>query len=474
MSPGAPHTRARRIRWMVLATGILFLVGLGVAGTFCARRSGEPQNGVGVHPASGSMDSEPSGVVWKDPIDVASGDAHAGPWRMNESEFHYVDDPTVAIRQDGSIGVAWADNRRKDIFFQLYDSGGTPRLETPVDVSRSPKVFSWLPRLVMTSKDDVFVLWQEIVFSGGSHGGEAFFSRSYDGGKSFSAPMNLSNTTSGDGKGRLTAEHWDNGSLDLVASPDGALLAAWTEYEGALWVSRSSDRGQSFSQPVHVTGNRRQPARGPSLAVASGGTVYVAWTFGEDSAADIHFAVSSDHGRTFGRAQVVARTGGYSDTPKIAVDGHGISHLVYGESSTGFFGLQQVYYTRLRDKGGRFEEPRLLSASLARRKEGASFPSLAVDGPGNVYVVWEHHREAREEPRGLGFQMSRDGGQTFTSPSLVPGTADRALGVNGSRQGKLMRKLAVSSTGAVAVVSSHFREKHQSLVRLIRGNVATR
>jgi hypothetical protein len=34
----------------------------------------------------------------------------------------------------------------------------------------------------------VYVLWQEIVFSGGSHGGEIFFARSRDGGQTWSAP----------------------------------------------------------------------------------------------------------------------------------------------------------------------------------------------------------------------------------------------------------------------------------------------
>lgn len=51
----------------------------------------------------------------------------------------------------------------------------------------------------------------------------------------------------------------------------------------------------------------------------------------------------------------------------------------------------------------------------------------------------------------------------------MPGTADGALGVNGSLQGLLMRKLAVADDGAIAVVNSSFRDGEVSLVRLIRG-----
>ena len=115
-------------------------------------------------PAPGQAD--PSGVTWDKRIEVASGDAYQGRWRMNESEFRYVDDPTVAINEQGDVGVAWTDQSQKDIFFQLYAANGEKRLKEPVNISRSPGIFSWLPRMVTTSSDpsSVYILWQEIVF----------------------------------------------------------------------------------------------------------------------------------------------------------------------------------------------------------------------------------------------------------------------------------------------------------------------
>jgi hypothetical protein len=35
---------------------------------------------------------------------------------MNESEFHYVDDASVAFVAQNTVGVVWADNRRQDVF----------------------------------------------------------------------------------------------------------------------------------------------------------------------------------------------------------------------------------------------------------------------------------------------------------------------------------------------------------------------
>jgi hypothetical protein len=217
--------------------------------------------------------AEPSGLAWDEKVEIASGDGYRGPWRMNESEFEYVDDPTVAIDDQGAVAVAWADQSQKDIFVQIYEPNGRNRFDEPVNVSKSPAIFSWLPRMVITEDDarEIAVLWQEIVFSGGTHGGEIFFARSTDGGRTFSDPINLSSSVAGDGKGRLAARYWHNGSLDLAMGPQGTLYAAWTEYEGVLWFSRSTDGGASFSEPVRVAGRGAKPARGPSLAVEGGG-----------------------------------------------------------------------------------------------------------------------------------------------------------------------------------------------------------
>jgi hypothetical protein len=417
-------------------------------------------------PAAATRDSDVA-VSWMRPVDVATGKAHAGPWQMNDSNFDYVDDPTVAIREDGTVGVAWCDNAKKDVFFQRFGVEGRPVLPAPVNVSQSPAIFSWLPRMVMAG-EQVFLLWQEIVFSGGSHGGEIFFSRSRDGGRAFSAPINLSRSQGGDGKGRQSRDHWDNGSLDLVRGVDGKLFAAWTEYDGALWFSRSLDDGESFSTPVVIPESNEPAARGPSLA-ATRQAVYVAWAAGEEKSANLRLAISRDAGATFEPARVVFDGTARSDAPKLAVDPQGVLHLAYAEEDAG---ASQVYYARSKDKDGTFEAPRCLSCKQER--QAASFPSLSLGTDRQVYVLWQHHPSVTEASRGLALSLSDDGGHHFTSPALVPSTADPALGINGSRQGRLMRLVASNARGILAVVNSSFREGENSRIRLIVGRVAAR
>jgi len=407
---------------------------------------------------------EPANVEWGEKIEVASDGGYRGP---------YVDDPTVAINEDGVVAVAWADQSRKDLFLQLYRPEGKEQLERPVNISRSPRTFSWLPRMLLTSTDpiEVYLLWQEIVFSGGSHGGEIFFARSTDGGKTFSSPLNLSNDIAGSGKGRITQRYWDNGSLDLVMATEGKLYVAWTEYEGTLWFRRSNDRGRSFAPPLRVAGGGdAKPARGPSLATDDRGYVYLAWSIGEDRAADIHFAGSTDQGRSFGEPHVVSASDGHADAPKVVSDSKGVLHLVYAESPEAPFQASRIKYTRSHDGGRSFETARTLASPHEEQYESAHFPGIAVDSQNNLYVIWELLPGRRGYSQGLGFTVSSDAGRSFASPVVLPGSSGPANGLNGSQQGLLMKKLAVNSEGAVAVVNSTFASGKKSRVWLLRRN----
>jgi hypothetical protein len=410
-----------------------------------------------------------SAVRWEEPVEIATGGGERGPWQQNESRFDHVDDPSVVLDAGGAAVVAWVDHRHKDVMLQIFEPSGTPRFARPVNVSRTPAVFSWLPRIVVSPLHprDVFVLWQEIIFSGGSHGGDILFARSLDGGATFEAPQNLSRSRGGDGKGRIDANTWNNGSLDLAIGEDGTLHAAWTEYDGQLWLAQSRDRGKTFAAPRLIVHDRARPARAPALAVG-GDVVYLAWTSGEDARADIQLAVSTDRGRTFGAPAIVARTPGYSDAPKLAIGQAGSLHLAHAESAGGFFDRFEIRYTRSHDRGRSFEPARVVSRPHPRGIESAGFPALVVDGD-RVHVSWELYPDHREAPRGLALATSTDGGATFTAPAAIPDSADPRGGGNGSFQGRLMRKLAARD-GTVAVVNSSLALGRGSRVWLIRGS----
>ena len=397
------------------------------------------------------------GVAWLPAIEIASGSGSKGPWRQNDSHYDYVDDATPAFLPDGRLALAWVDQRRKDVLLQVLGADGRP-LGAPVDVSRSPATFSWMPRMASPGKDTLYVLWQEIIFSGGTHGGDILFARSLDGGRSFSQPRNLSASRGGDGKGRLDRTTWSNGSLDIAAGLDGSVIAAWTEYDGMLWLARSRDGGRSFTPPQHIAGGEKLPARGPSLAIGPAGHVYLAWTVGEDPDADIRVSQSNDGGATFAPPVRVGAAGAWADAPQIATERNGALHLVYVEQAGTSTGA--VRYAYASGPALRFGTPRSLSTGA----EGASAAYLAVDGQGGVHAAWEPASRT-------GLWYAAAAGTGFSSPVLVPHSVAGEGGRNGSQQGILGRKLAVGADGTIAVVNSSLAPGRGSRVWVVRGQV---
>ncbi len=397
--------------------------------------------------------SAAEGVTWLPVVEIASGGGTKGPWRQNDSDYDYVDDGTPAFLPDGRLAVAWVDQRRKDVFLTLLGPDGRPR-GAPVNVSRTPATFSWLPRIVSAGPDTLYLLWQEIIFSGGSHGGDILFAYSTDGGKTFSTPRNLSASRGGDGKGRLDRDTWSNGSLDLAAGPDGSVHAAWTEYDGMLWLARSRDGGRSFSRPQQIAGDARLPARGPSLAVGPAGRLYLAWTVGEDPDADIRVSLSSDGGATFAAPVHVGAGQARADAPRLAVDRDGAVHLVYVEQLDK--SAPVVRYARSSEQALSFGASHTLSAG------GAASAHLAGDGRGRAHVAWE------PAPR-TSLRHAYTSGAGFRRSTVIPHSGDGAR--HGSQQGILGRKLAVGPDGMIALVGTSLAPGRGSRVWVMRGRV---
>jgi hypothetical protein len=411
-------------------------------------------------------------IDWRAPLEVARGAGERGAWQQNDSRYDFVDDPTVAWSRRGELAVAWVDQRRKDVLLQRYSPDGNALLSAPVDVSRQPESFSWLPRLAWAPDDAsrLHVLWQEIIFSGGSHGGEILTAVSHDGGRSFAPPVNLSRSQAGDGKGRLDRNTWHNGSLDIATAPGGQVFATWTEYDGRLWIARSGDGGRAFSKPLLVAGDPPAlPARAPALAVGPEHAVVLAWATGEDPAGDVWVAISNDGGRSFSAPKPAATTAGHSDTPKLAFDAGGVLHLVHAESRGGPFKPSLIRHLRSNDGGRSFGPASEISSPLPAGYAGAAFPALGIDARGRVVVMWELLRgSATALPYGLGMAVSDDG-TLFGAPRLIPGSVDPGGGFNGSTQGLLMSKLAVRADGQIAVVNSAVKMGSHSRVWLLRG-----
>ena len=106
-----------------------------------------------------------------------------------------------------------------------------------------------------------------------------------------------------------------NLAVDQTAGPySGNVYVGWSQYNGsagnnAVLLSRSTDHGLTFENPIKVTPKAHGTASFADVAVGPGGAVYVTfidYPSSSDPSTGIWLAKSTDGGETFGPAALVA------------------------------------------------------------------------------------------------------------------------------------------------------------------------
>jgi hypothetical protein len=196
-------------------------------------------------------------------------------------------------------------------------------------------------------RGNVYVTWDRLIeastgqpFTGGFTG-PAMFSRSTDGGATFSPPQVILAT----GQNKQTI-----GNVPVVL-PDGTLLVGGTLFDSKgseknalqTYVVRSTDGGRTFSAPTIVDDQRpiivpgvRSGDSVPSFAVDhASGRVYATWEdsrFSGGKRDDVLVTHSDDAGRTWSfpvRANDTPEGAQSAFTPTVAVDSRGRVGIVY-------------------------------------------------------------------------------------------------------------------------------------------------
>ncbi|MGQ9584351.1 MAG: CARDB domain-containing protein [Anaerolineae bacterium] len=157
----------------------------------------------------------------------------------------------------------------------------------------------------------------------------------------------------------------------------------------------------------------------PSITRDLSGTLYVVWEDGrngETTDRDIYFARSSDRGTTWSPAVRVNQDGPGSNqrTPKIVYDdSSGRLYAVWQDFRRGH---GDIFFARSSDGGDTWEEPLGGPVNDDLGEAAQLRPSIAVDGDGVVYLVWQDRRNGNDD---VYFAASENGGLTWTPNILV-------------------------------------------------------
>ena len=195
-----------------------------------------------------------------------------------------------------NIFLAWQDNR-EILFSKSVDEGIT--WSTPQNISNTPG-FSANPAIA-TNGSGIFITWEE---------NEVVFSKSIDGGTTWSTPQNISNTGPNTPGPAITTD----GTNIFIAWWDGNILAS------DVFFSRSTDGGTTWSTPQNISTNIGQSA--DPVITTDGTNIFIAWwDTSLGSVAEILFSKSTDGGDTWSVPQNVSNNAMTSRSPSIATNG---------------------------------------------------------------------------------------------------------------------------------------------------------
>lgn len=217
------------------------------------------------------------------------------------------------------------------------------------------------------------------------------------------------------------------------------------QFQAPIVFSRSTDGGASFSAPVRVSPGGTETVQGSEPAVGPNGEVYVAWFRWSPSPSGIFIAKSANGGASFGPPNLVAPAkwigfgvplrflpslvGNFrvNSFPRIDVDpANGNVYITYAANRSGAGGdTADVFFTRSTDGGATWSVP--IRVNDDSTKNDQFFPDIAVNQDGVIEAMWYDRRLDSDNVKIDVFKaQSTDGGLSFganervTSVSFLP------------------------------------------------------
>lgn len=313
----------------------------------------------------------------------------------------------VPARAESPLGAPTAESAK---------SGEGGRAGHKMGAPAAPPCLDPLPRCAATAEPAFApdgTLW--LAFSVGD---KLYVASSRDAGASFSPAVVAATVTGGvidaNGEARPKIAALPNGTLlvSYTARPEKS-------YDGAISLVRSTDGGKTFSAPAPLLNSSGQ--RFDIFLVSPKGRVYAAWLDKRDAAAakeagkdfagsGIAVGWSDDAGKSFAGKKILMDHS--CECCRVSA--------AWAPDGQPVFAWRQVYENNLRDHyvAKLSKDGATLSGGRVSEDEWATGcphhgPSLAIDAAGNWHVVWFTNGKTR---KGLFYASSADGGKSFSSP----------------------------------------------------------
>lgn len=329
-----------------------------------------------------------------------------------------------------------------------------------------------------TESDRVYIGWAQGEWQSPEEPVKAVVAMSDDGGRSFAAPVDISEDQDGQKHGSehpsiavsedgsVHAVYWSKGFGEPLPEEDPPFIPIARKEPNPIYHMTSGDHGQTWQRTEIDPGNQAY-YRPPVIATGQDDTVYVAWyanpeprnwqerTAGNDRT-NVYLRVSRDGGDSWDPKQQINEddeNATNQELPGLSVSPDGRVDLAwhdFGNSPTparnsgSDDGLQDISYTFSQDQGRTFRpavrvNDRTIDRSIGTWTNNVNAQTAVgvASAPESAYFVWQDTRHGDEETQAEDAytavaQLSGDGGSSAAAATLpwwAAGLAGAALGL---------------------------------------------
>jgi hypothetical protein len=256
------------------------------------------------------------------------------------------------------------------------------------------------PRAALDSNEAISIVWGDT--TGG--GRQVMYVRSTDLGETFTEPLNIS---------RSPGQAFEP---EVAVDSTGAVNVAWEDTapgESAIMFSRSTDGGQSFSDPVQVsTGGGR--AIEAHIKTDSSDNIHIVWVDESEGDAQAFYSRSTDAGLTFSAPINLSNRPGREIHKPVLETFNERVFVAYHEEAGG---NRQIFLVTSTDAGLSFSSPRQVSQADTARGRAHS-PAMVADKSGRLHLIWIDTSVVGND-EGLLFYRNTRNGSSFTEQQVL-------------------------------------------------------
>ena len=343
---------------------------------------------------------------------------HSSEAACEETILRCASKVTPTFGPDGTLWLAWMAGGQISVA-SSKDAGRS--FSAPAQVTKERLNLDWgpdaRPKIVVDSKGGIALAFS--IFRDKAFNGQVLYTRSADGGRSFSElrPITPSNESQ-----RFEA---------LALDADGSVFAAWLDkrnrvpaqqsgqkYEGAgLFFASSNDGGVTYSEARLAQDNTCECCR-LGLAFAGPGRPVVVFRNIFEGGVRDHAVIAFSDPATPREVHRVSRDDWQINAcphhgPSLSISPTGTYHVAWYTNGKVRKGL---FYARSRDGGKTFSTP----VPIGQPERNPTRPYVMV-GPRETAMVW---KEFDGEKTTVNLMTSHDDGETWSTPKTISSTMD--------------------------------------------------